>query len=175
LGPFKGAVNAPVVIAVFSDFECPACAALVPVIEQVLEQYPANVKVVFKHYPINSHQYSHKAAAAAIAADRQGLFWEYHDLLFKNHKQLSDQKIRDIAVVLGLDMEQFQKDLMASQTQAIINQDRVEAARVGIRSTPTVFINGKELRNRTLEGFKSLIESELKNSDIDVSQTGKRQ
>jgi protein-disulfide isomerase len=164
-----------VVIAVFSDFQCPACAALVPVIDQMLEQYPANVKVVFKHYPLNSHTYSRQAAAAAIAADRQGLFWEYHDLLFKNHKQLSDQKIRDIAVVLGLDMEQFQKDLRDPQVQAIINQDRSEAAGVGVRSTPTVFINGKRLRDRTLKGFKSLIETELKNSGIEVSQTGKRQ
>jgi thiol-disulfide isomerase/thioredoxin len=175
LGPFKGAVNAAVVIAVFSDFQCPACATLVPVIDQVLEQYPANVKVVFKHYPLKSHTYSRQAAAAAIAADRQGLFWEYHDLLFKNHKQLNEQKIRDIAVVLGLDMEQFQKDLRDPQVQAIINQDRSEAAGVGVRSTPTVFINGKKLRDRTLKGFKSLIETELKNSGIEISQTGKRQ
>jgi protein-disulfide isomerase len=139
----------------------------------VLEQYPSNVKVVFKHYPLNSHLYSRQAAAAAIAADRQGRFWEYHDLLFKNHTQLNDQKIRDIAMVLGLDMDRFQKDLMDPQIQAIINQDRSEAAGVGVRSTPTVFINGKKLLDRRLEGFKALIESELKNSGIDVSRTDK--
>jgi protein-disulfide isomerase len=147
----------------------------VPVLEQVLEQYPEKVKVVHKNYPLRSHNFALQAAAAAIAADRQGRFWEFHDLLFKNHKQLNDQKIRDIAVVLGLDMAKFQNDVKDPEIQAIINQDLSEAARVGVKSTPTVFINGKKLLNRRLDGFQALIENELKKSGINVSQTGKNQ
>jgi protein-disulfide isomerase len=147
----------------------------VPILEQVLEQYPEKVKVVHKNYPLRNHTYSRQAAAAAIAADRQGRFWEFHDLLFKNHKQLNDQKVRDIAVVLGLDMAKFQNDLKDPEIQAIINQDLSEAARVGIKSTPTVFINGKKLLNRRLEGFQALIENELQRSGIDVSRAGENQ
>ncbi|UCH22065.1 MAG: thioredoxin domain-containing protein [Deltaproteobacteria bacterium] len=146
-----------------------------PVLEQVLEQYPENVKVVYKNYPLRSHTYARQAAAAAIAADRQGRFWEFHDLLFINHSKLNDQKIRDIAAVLGLDMAKFQNDLKDPEIQAIINQDLSEAARVGVKSTPTVFVNGKKLLNRSLDGFQTLIENELQRSGINVSQTGKKQ
>jgi protein-disulfide isomerase len=141
----------------------------------VLEQYPENVKVVHKNFPLKSHKYSRQAAAAVIAADRQGKFWEFHDLLFRNYKQLSAQKIRDISVILGMDTERFQNDLKDPQIQGIIDQEISEAARLGVNSTPTVFINGKRLRDRRLVGFQTLIEKELKKSGKRVSRTNQRQ
>jgi protein-disulfide isomerase len=128
----------------------------------VLEQYPKEVKIVHKNFPLRSHKYARQAAAAVIAADRQGKFWEFQDLLFKNYKQLSDQKIRDIAVILGMDTERFQNDLRDPQIQEIIDQEISEAARLGVNSTPTVFINGKRLRDRRLQGFQVQIEKELR-------------
>jgi len=128
----------------------------------VLEQYPQDVKVVHKNYPLRSHKYARLAAIAVIAADRQGKFWEFHDLLFKNYKQLSDQKIRDISVILGMDTERFQNDLKDPQIQEIIDQEVSEAARLGVNSTPTVFINGKRLRDRRLQGFQTEIEKQLR-------------
>jgi protein-disulfide isomerase len=141
----------------------------------VLEQYPQEVKVVHKNFPLKSHKYARQAAAAVIAADRQGEFWEFHDLLFENYKQLSDQKIRDISVILGMDTERFQNDLKDPQIQEIIDQEISEAARLGVNSTPTVFINGKRLRDRRLGGFQILIEKELKKSGNRVSRANKRQ
>lgn len=128
----------------------------------MLEQYPEKVKVVHKNYPLRSHKYARQAAAAVIAADRQGKFWEFHDLLYQNSKQLSDQKIQDISVILGLDTERFQNDLKDPQIQEIIDQEISEAARLGVNSTPTVFINGKRLRDRRLQGFQAQIEKELR-------------
>jgi protein-disulfide isomerase len=128
----------------------------------VLEQYPQEVKIVHKNFPLKSHKYSRLAAAAVIAADRQGKFWEFHDLLYKNSEQLSDQKIQDISVILGLDEERFQKDLSDPRIQEIIKQEVSEAVRLGVNSTPTVFINGKRLRDRRLQGFKAQIEKELR-------------
>ncbi len=141
----------------------------------MLEQYPEKVKVVHKNYPLRSHKYARQAAAAVIAADRQGKFWEFHDLLYQNSKQLSDQKIRDISLILGLDTERFQNDLRDPQIQEIIDQEMSEAARLGVNSTPTVFINGKRLRDRRLGGFRALIEKELKKAGNRVSRANKRQ
>jgi protein-disulfide isomerase len=141
----------------------------------VLEQYPQAVKVVHKNFPLKSHKYSRLAAAAVIAADRQGKFWEFHDLLYQNSKELNDQKIQDISVILGMDKERFLKDLSDPQIQKIIDQEVSEATRLGVNSTPTVFINGKRLRDRRLQGFQTQIEKELKKSENHVSRTNKKQ
>jgi protein-disulfide isomerase len=143
----------------------------VPVLEQVLEQYPQEVKVVYKNFPLKSHKYSRLAAAAVIAADRQGKFWEFHDLLYKNSKHLNDQKIQEIAIILGLDKKRFLNDLSDPQIQEIIDQELSEAARLGVNSTPTVFINGKRLRDRSLEEFQAQIEKELHKAGLTSSGT----
>jgi protein-disulfide isomerase len=127
----------------------------------VLDQYKREVKLVYKNYPLRSHKVALKAAIAALAAERQGKFWEFHDLLFKNFNRLSDQKIRDISQDLGLDMETFQKDLKDPKIMAAIGRDVSEGAQAGVQGTPTIFINGRLLRNRSLEGFQSVIDKEL--------------
>ena len=128
----------------------------------MLEQYPQSVKVIHKNFPLKSHKYARLAAAAVIAADRQGKFWEFHDLLYQNSEKLNDQIIQDISVTLGLDKQRFLNDLSDPQIQEIINQEVSEAARLGVNSTPTVFINGKRLRDRRLQGFQAVIEKELR-------------
>ena len=132
-----------------------------PVFEQVLEKYPGKVKVVFKNFPLRSHRFAVKAAAAALAAGSQGKFWEFHDLLFENYNQINDQKIRDIALSLNLDQVEFEKKMNDPEIQKKIRQDFEDGRQAGVNSTPSVFINGRILKNRSLEGFGELIDKEL--------------
>jgi len=127
----------------------------------LLEKYPLQVKLVFKNYPLRKHTFAKKAAVAAFAARRQGKFWEYHDLLFENGDSLSDEKFRDIARELGLDLERFEKDLNDLKIVARINQDIRLGAHMGVRGTPTVFINGNVARARTLEALEAAVRHEL--------------
>lgn len=133
-----------------------------PVLEQVLEQYPDKVKVVFKNYPLRNHPFAFKAATAAMAAHNLGKFWEFHDRLFENHKQLNDLTIDRIAVELGLDSAAFKKQMQSAQVQNIIRQDMRDATSADVRGTPSVFINGRLLKNRSFSGFRLGIEAELK-------------
>jgi len=134
----------------------------VPVLEQVLERYPNDVKLVFKNFPLRNHRFAKPAAIAALAAEKQGKFWEFHDLLFKDYSRLNVQKFREIAQQLNLDMEKFDQDQKDPRIMAIINRDLSEGNRVGVPGTPAVFINGRLLRNRSLSGFQELIDKELK-------------
>lgn len=102
------------------------------------------------------------AAIAALAAEKQGKFWEFHDLLFKDYNRLNEQKINEIAQQLKLDMEKFAKDRKDPRIRAVINRDLAEGNQVGVRGTPTIFINGRLLRNRSIPGFQQLIEKALK-------------
>ena len=136
----------------------------------MIEKYPNEVKIVFKHFPIRSHKYSEKAARASVAADRQGKFWEFHDKLFDNYKSLSDVKIYEFIRDLNLDRERFEKDWKDPAVDAKVEADQQEGSKIGVRGTPTVFVNGRRLRNRNLEGFSQLIEDEL--SKIRSAQTG---
>jgi len=128
----------------------------------LLEKFPLQVKLVFKSFPLTKHKFAKKAAVAAFAARRQGKFWEYHDLLFENIDTLSDQKFRQIARELGLDLERFEKDINDLKIVARINQDIRLGAHMGVRGTPTVFINGRVSRARTLEALEAAVKDALK-------------
>jgi len=133
----------------------------VPVLEQVLEKYPDDVKIVFKNFPLRNHKFALKAATAALAAKSQGKFWEFHDLLFKDYNKLNDQKIHEIVLGLGLDQTEFEKKMKDPGIKATISQDLRDGAQAGVRATPTVFINGRRLKNRTLQGFQTAVDKEL--------------
>jgi protein-disulfide isomerase len=133
----------------------------VPVLDQVIEKYPQDVKIVFKNYPIARHNFAEKAAIAALAADKQGKFWPLHDELFSAYNQLSDQKINEIAARVGLDMAAFEKDRSDPALKAIIQRDISDANQAGVRGTPTVFVNGTMLRDRRLEGFQAAVDKAL--------------
>jgi len=128
----------------------------------LLEKFPLQVKLVFKSFPLTKHKFAKKAAVAAFAARRQGKFWEYHDLLFENIDTLSDQKFLEIARELGLDLERFEKDINDLKIVARINQDIRLGAHMGVRGTPTVFINGRVSRARTLEALEAAVKDALK-------------
>ena len=128
----------------------------------MLDKYPDKVKLVVKNFPLNKHKFARKAANAALAANEQGKFREFHHRLFENYNALNDAKIQDIAKELDLDMEKFNKDTKSSAFQNLINRDVRNGIQIGVRGTPTVFINGKVLKNRNLSGFIEMIEMELR-------------
>ena len=131
-----------------------------PQLEQLLEKYPTDLKVVFKNFPIRSHKYAIKAAMAALAAGRQNKFWEFHDELFKNYNRLNDQKVAEIATQLGLDQTKFSEHQKSPVEAARIRQDYEEGLRLGVRGTPTVYINGRRVKNRSMENMEAIIEEE---------------
>jgi protein-disulfide isomerase len=133
----------------------------VPLLEQVLEKYPDDVKIVFKNFPLRNHKFAMEAATAALAAESQGKFWEFHDLLFKYYNKLDDQKIREIALGLGFDPAEFEKKMKDPKINAMIRQDLRDGSQAGVRGTPTIFINGRRLNNRTPQGFQAAIDKEL--------------
>jgi protein-disulfide isomerase len=159
--PFKGDESAPVVIVVFSEFQCPYCAKIAPALGKVVEKYPDRVKLVFKNYPLRKHRFALSAATAALAAAEQGRFWQFHDLLFANQKQMSEQKIVEIARILGLDMQKFQQARKDSRILNKIREDIKEGRQVMITGTPTIFINGRRLRSLSAEAVNEAVEKEL--------------
>jgi protein-disulfide isomerase len=133
----------------------------VPQLEQLLIKYPSKVKVVFKNFPIRSHKYALKAAVAALAAEPLGKFWQFHDTLFNNYNRLNDQKIQEIVEVLGLDDTKFKEQQKNPAITERIRKDYEEGLRIGVRGTPTIFINGKKLRDRGMQSLEAAIEKEL--------------
>ncbi len=128
--------------------------------EQVLKNNKKNVKLVLKNYPLRNHKFAEPAARAALAAREQGKYWEFHDLLFKS-KKLSTANIENIAIGLGLDMAKFRTDMASPEVKAQINRDMQQAQAGGVSGTPSIFINGRKLQDRSVKGFQKIIDEEL--------------
>ena len=118
------------------------------------------MKLVIKHFSI--HSFARKAAIAALAAGKQGRFWEFHEKLFANQKELSDAKVEMIAQELRLNMEQFKQDLKDPSLGLLIDRDLNDGLQAKIRATPTIFVNGRLLSKESLSGLREAIEAELK-------------
>ncbi len=159
--PALGDPDAPVVIAVFSDYQCPYCSRLMPMLEQVLEKYPGQVKVVFKQYPLKMHKAALSAAEAALVADREGRFRELHDLLHDDFRNMTEESILDKASSLGFDREAFREKMMSRDILMQIQKDMADGKKAGVSGIPSVFINGKRLKHRSLEGFRQVIDPEI--------------
>jgi protein-disulfide isomerase len=127
----------------------------------VLEKNTGKVKLVFKNFPLRMHQYAMKAAMAAVAAGKQGKFWEFHDRLFLEYNKLSDQKIKDIAKSLGLNMTDFETQMKSPKIMTQIQKDIVDGRQASVTGTPTVFINGRRVRDWSQNGLQMLIKKEL--------------
>jgi protein-disulfide isomerase len=127
----------------------------------VLEKYPQDVKLVHKNFPLRNHKFAMNAAKAALAAHRQGRFWDYHHKLLENYKQLNGAAFKELATELGLDLERFNRDMNDPSIQRLIYRDFKEGRDAGIRGIPAVFINGKLLKNTKGPGFQRMIDAEL--------------
>jgi protein-disulfide isomerase len=127
----------------------------------VLNKNEGNVKIVFKNLPLKMHDQAQPAALAALAAGKQGMFWEYHDKLFAE-KKITQASFERISTELGLDLQKFKTDMPSKELTNHLRNDMVEAQQHGITGTPAIFINGRKLKQRTLSGFQKLIDEELK-------------
>jgi len=159
--PFLGNPDAPVTVVLFSDFQCPYCAKMESTIARLLAAYPNEIKVVFKHFPLRNHRYAGLAALAAIAAQRQGKFWQFHDRLFAAQKELNQQKILAIATELGLDIKTLTADIGNKEVKEQLAKDITDGKKAGVSGTPTVFVNGREPDKPSFEAIKKLIDAEL--------------
>ncbi|MFH0784113.1 MAG: thioredoxin domain-containing protein [Pseudomonadota bacterium] len=158
--PFKGPADAPVTIALFTDFECPYCRQVIPLLDEVMEKNPKNVKLVFKNMPLKFHKLAEPSAKAALAAGEQGKFWPFHDRLFAEQK-LTEDTIKKTAADLKLDIPRFEKDMESPKIESQLQKDILAAQNAGVTGTPTIFINGRTPRQRTPEGFQAIIDDEL--------------
>ena len=158
----KGPENAKVTLVEFSDFQCPFCGRVGPTLKRIEKEYPDDVKIVFKHLPLSFHDKAQGAAEAAEAARLQGKFWEMHDKIFSKQREMSDAKYLEYAAELGLDVEKFKKDLKSPAILARINNDKRDAATLGVTGTPGFFINGRFLSGaKPFDEFKTAIDRAL--------------
>lgn len=150
--PVRGAPMAPVTIVEFSDFQCPYCAAAHPELDRLVREFEGQVKLVFKHFPLGGHPRAAAAARAAEAARQQDKFWEMHDVLFQNQRALEDADLERYAGMVGLDVERFKADMASEEVHERVEADRALGEQLGVEGTPTVYVNGRLLR----EPFKAL-------------------
>jgi protein-disulfide isomerase len=162
-GPSKGPADARVTIVEFSDFQCPYCQRAVSTVKQVLEKYPTDVRLVYRHLPLESiHPHARDAAEAAVCADEQGKFWAYHDKLFENNRALAPADLEHYAVDVGLDPKAFEACLGQKQTKEKVDGDLSAARAAGISGTPAFIVNGKLLSGaQPAQSFFEVIDVEL--------------
>lgn len=145
----------------FADFECPACGSAHPTVKRIVEKYKDEVRYVFRHFPLDQHKNARQAAQAAEAAAAQGKFWEMQDLLFQNQSDLSLENLKKLGAQLGLNMEQFEKDLADGKYKDKIQQDVNDGLSLGVNSTPTFFLDGKKLNLFNFNQLETEIEKAI--------------
>jgi protein-disulfide isomerase len=164
-----GANDAPVTLMEFGDFQCPPCADLAEPINQLERDYRSRLRVVFRHLPLANHQHAREAALASEAAGLQGRFWKMHDLLYREQPVWSNAP--DVGVLfsayagmLGLDIDRFKKDMGSDKAKARVGFDEGQAMTLGVRSTPTIFINNQEVppAYRNPAGLRTIVDAALR-------------
>ncbi len=159
--PARGDANATVTVVEFTDFQCPSCAAMQPVLDDVLKSYGNKVRFVVRDFPLSAHANARKAAEAANAANAQGKFFEYASLLFKHQNALDVGSLKKYASELGLNRALFDAALDTGKYSAEVKHDIEEGEKYGVDSTPTVFINGVALTVLSPEALRAAIEKAL--------------
>ncbi len=165
----RGTSAAPVEIEEFGDFQCPPCGQVHPMLKKIEADYGSRLRVVFRHFPLaNIHKHAVDAARAAEAAARQGRFWEMHDLLYENQLKWSvATDVRALFVeyarTLGLDTEQFKRDMDAMDVNSRVIADQRRGASLGVTGTPTMFLNGREVPTASVtnDGLRAAIDTAL--------------
>jgi protein-disulfide isomerase len=161
--PSKGNANAPIVLVEYSDFECPYSKKVQETVKKVMDAYPGMVRHVYKNFPLPFHKNARLAAQAALAAGKQGKFWEMHDKIFDNQAGLSQERLEEIARQLGLDVEKFKADLNGASIAKTVQTDQDEAIKIGVQSTPTIIVNGTLISGaQSFCVFKEIIDEMLK-------------
>ena len=160
--PARGNPNASVTIVEFTDFQCPSCAQQHPVLERIMKEFSDRVRLVVRDFPLSQHANAPKAAEAAEAAREQDKYWEYITLLFNNQSALGVDKLRQYATQLGLDRTRFDASLDSGKFAEKVQRDLLEGHKLGVNGTPTFYVNGRRVSDRSYEGLKATIEAALK-------------
>jgi protein-disulfide isomerase len=168
----RGAADAPVTLEEFGDFQCPPCGGLEPYLQQIERDYASSLRVIFRNFPFAIHEHAHEAAYAAEAAGLQGRFWEMHDLLYR--EQAVWAKTKDVqplfdsyAGMIGLNLERFKKDAGGEQVKTKVESDRKRGEELGVRNTPTIFINNQSVPPTSLNpvALRAAIDAAVKDKD----------
>ena len=162
--PMRGNPNAPVTVVEFTDYQCPSCGRTQPILEEVLKEFGDKVRLVARDFPLDMHKNALKAAEAAEAAREQGKYWEYTAILFKNQEALDPPKLKEYATQLGLDRAKFDQAFDSEKFYDKVQHDLREGEKLGVGGTPTIFINGRRLRDKSAEGLRAAINAALKAS-----------
>jgi protein-disulfide isomerase len=161
--PAFGPENAKVKIVEFSDFQCPFCSRAAETVHKIREKYSDKVRFVFRQFPLPMHAQAHGAAEAALAANAQGKFWEYHDLLFKNQQSLDRASLENHAKEAGLNVAQFKKALDDKKLGEQVDSDMKLGEQVQVQGTPTMFVNGARVDNPSdFNAVSAMIDAALK-------------
>lgn len=161
--PSKGPDTAPVTIVEFSDFHCPYCRGVQPTLDQVLQKYPTQVRLVYKHFPIDSlHPQARRVADASWCAQQQHKFWEFHDAVYASAPDASPAAIAGFAMKAGLDMKAFDACVTSGKAEPIVQAHIDEGTHYGVSGTPGFFVNGRLLSGAVpLTAFSEIIDEEI--------------
>jgi len=156
---FGNTKNPKLTIVEFTEFQCPYCSNVAPVIEGLMKKYPNDIKFVYKHFPLSFHTNAPAAAAASIAAQNQGKFWEFRYALAPHFRDLTQETFEKVAKEVGLDMEKFKKDMVLdSAKQKRINEEFQLGVKVGVQGTPNFYINGKRQDRFSVELVEKMLQ-----------------
>lgn len=160
--PVRGPVNAPITIIEYSDYQCPFCARVTPTLAKLQQTYGDKVRIVFKDFPLPNHAQAPKASEAAHCAGEQGKYWELHDHMFANQRALEVPSLKQYAGALKLDQAAFDQCLDSGKWAEAIRADLEEGEKLGVNSTPTLYINGRPLVGaQPFEMMQQVVEEEL--------------
>jgi len=160
--PTRGPADAAVTIVEFSEYQCPFCARVTPTLKAIEQKYGSKVRLVFKDFPLQNHLQAPKAAEAAHCAGDQGKYWELHDRLFANQQLLQVPELKKHAAAIGLEQAAFDQCLDSGRHAANVQEDVDYGGRMGVGSTPTLYINGRLVTGaQPLSVFESIIDEEL--------------
>jgi protein-disulfide isomerase len=160
--PSRGPVSAPIVLVEYTDYQCPYCSRAQPTIDAVMERYDGQIRHVFKNLPLPMHQQAQLAGEAALCAQDQGKFWEFHDWLFENQRTMNRESMITQAGELGMNADLFTACISDRTYQERVDADMKEARGFGITGTPGFMINGRVLTGaQPLEAFEAIIDEEL--------------
>jgi protein-disulfide isomerase len=170
--PEIGPNDAAITLVEFSDFQCPYCTLATPQLQAVLKAYPTQVRLFFKQFPLDIHSQAALAAAAAVAAQKQGKFWPMHDALFASHTDLRRPTILALASAIGLDVKRFEADLDSVEIRKAVARDVEDGSSIGVMSTPTIFIDGQHYNGEIkLATLKPILDAELKHPASPAKKT----
>jgi len=159
--PSLGNANAAVTIVAFTDYQCPSCAAIHPALERLVKESGDKVRLVARDFPLSQHAEAFKAAEAAEAAREQGKYWEYVQVLLQNQSSLSVEKLKSYATQLGLDRTRFDAALDSRKFAEMVQTDLDDGIKLGLKGTPSFFINGRRVTAKSYEELKESINAAL--------------